>query len=217
MQQFRPDPQNYNLAELHAGRHDHVLVDQRSGLYGGERCGTSSGTLDLNEKAKDAAKRIVDELAAADIKLVASLPDDWIAELIKTLEVDNRFIHVPVNREESAVGLCSGTFFSATRSAALMGASGLMTCVYAITKINYTYEIPMLFLISLRGAMGDSAKYQVSNGLYLDALLKSINLPYEVVDSRDKLPAIRAADRHTRVINRPVVVALTRDVLRGEA
>jgi sulfopyruvate decarboxylase subunit alpha len=157
----------------------------------------------LSAKAKDAAKRITDELAAAEIKLVASLPDDWIAELIK-------------NREESAVGLCSGSFFSGTRSVALMGASGLMTCVYAITKINYTYEIPMMFMISLRGAMGDSAKYQVSNGLYLDPLLKSINLPYEIIDSRDKLPVIRQAYRHTRVINRPVVVALTRDLLRGE-
>ena len=171
----------------------------------------------MSEKAKDAAKRITDELAAAEIKLVASLPDDRIAELIKTLEVDKRFIHAPVNREESAVGLCSGSFFSGTRSVALMGASGLMTCVYAITKINYTYEIPMMFMISLRGAMGDSAKYQVSNGLYLDPLLKSINLPYEIIDSRDKLPVIRQAYRHTRVINRPVVVALTRDLLRGEA
>jgi sulfopyruvate decarboxylase TPP-binding subunit len=122
-----------------------------------------------------------------------------------------------VNREESAVGLCSGSFFSGTRSVALMGASGLMTCVYAITKINYTYEIPMMFLISLRGAIGDSAKYQVSNGLYLDSLLNSINLPYEIIDSRDKLPVIGKAYRHTRVINRPVVVALTHDVLRGEA
>jgi sulfopyruvate decarboxylase subunit alpha len=171
----------------------------------------------LNEKTKDAARRIADELAAAEIKLIASLPDDWIAELIKTLETDARFIHVPVNREESAVGLCSGGFFSATRSVALMGASGLMTCIYAITKVNYTYEIPMMFMISLRGVIGDSAKYQVSNGLYLAPLLNSINLPYEIIDSREKLPTIRAAYRHTRVINRPVVVALTRDVLRGEA
>jgi sulfopyruvate decarboxylase subunit alpha len=98
-----------------------------------------------------------------------------------------------------------------------MGASGLMTCVYAVTKINYTYEIPMMFMISLRGAIGDAAKYQVSNGLYLNSLLDSINLPYEVIDSRDRLSRIRAAYRHTKVINRPVVVALTRDVLRGEA
>ena len=173
--------------------------------------------LTLNAKVKDAAHRIADELAAAEIKLVASLPDDWIAELIKTLEVDTRFIHVPVNREESAVGLCSGCFFSSTRSLALMGASGLMTCIYALTKINYTYEIPMMFMISLRGAMGDSAKYQVSNGLYLVSLLNSINLPYAIVESRNELSKIRSAYRHTQVINRPVVVALTRDVLRGEA
>ena len=171
----------------------------------------------LNAKVKDAAHRIADELAATEIKLVASLPDDWIAELIKTLEGDQRFIHVPVNREESAVGLCSGCFFSNTPALALMGASGLMTCVYALTKINYTYEIPMMFMISLRGAMGDSAKYQVSNGLYLTSLLNSVNLPYSIIESRDKLSTIGAAYRHTKVINRPVVVALTRDVLRGEA
>ena len=37
-------------------------------------------------------------------------------------------------------------------SAALMGASGFMTVVYAITKINYTYEIPLFLVLTLRGA-----------------------------------------------------------------
>jgi sulfopyruvate decarboxylase alpha subunit len=171
----------------------------------------------LDNKRKDAARRIADALADAGIKLVASLPDDWIAELIKTLDADQRFLHVPVNREESAVGLCSGTFFSGMPSVALMGASGLMTCIYAITKINYTYEIPMLFMISLRGDIGDTAKYQISNGLYLMPMLDSVRLTCTIIDSRDKLSAIRAALRHTRVTNRPVVVALTRDLLRGEA
>lgn len=171
----------------------------------------------MGTKKQDAAKRISDEFDVAGIKLVASLPDDWIAELIKTIEVDSRFLHVPVNREESAVGLCSGAFFSNTPAVALMGASGLMTCVYAITKINYTYEIPMLFVISFRGEQGDTAKYQVSNGLYLVPMIESINLPFRIIESREKLSEIGVAYRHSRVINRPVVVALTRDVLRGEA
>jgi len=47
--------------------------------------------------------------------------------------------------------------------------------------------------------------------------MNSINLPYEIIDSRNKLPLIRKAYRHARVINRPVVVALTRDLLRGDA
>jgi sulfopyruvate decarboxylase subunit alpha len=171
----------------------------------------------VSTSKRDAAIRITDAFNDAGIKLVASLPDDWIAELIKTFDKDPRFLHVPVNREESAVGLCSGAFLSNTPAVALMGASGLMTCIYAITKINYTYEIPMVFVISLRGEQGDTAKYQVSNGLYLQPLVESINLPFRIVESRDKLSAIGAAYRHSRVINRPVVVALTRDVLSGEA
>lgn len=165
----------------------------------------------------DAAARIADAMAGAGIRLVASLPDDWISELIKHVEDDDRFLHVPVNREESAVGLCSGAFFSATPSVALMGASGLMTCIYAVTKINYTYEIPMLFLVSLRGEMGDTAKYQISNGLYLQPLLQSIDLPLVIADSRDRLSLIGEAYRHTRVVNRPVVVAMTGRLLHGEA
>ena len=47
-------------------------------------------------------------------------------------------MRVQVNQEESAIGLCFGAYTSALGSAALMGASGFMTVIYAITKIDYT-------------------------------------------------------------------------------
>jgi sulfopyruvate decarboxylase TPP-binding subunit len=53
-----------------------------------------------------ATARSVEELARCQTRLVASLPDNWIAELIETLDRDERFVHVRVNREESAIGLC---------------------------------------------------------------------------------------------------------------
>ena len=40
---------------------------------------------------------------------------------------------------------------------ALMGASGLMTCVYAITKINYSYHIPLFIFATLRGVFASNA------------------------------------------------------------
>ncbi len=123
---------------------------------------------------------------------------------------------MPVNREESAIGLCSGAFFSGTGSLALMGSSGFMTCVYALTKINYTYQIPLLLFMTLRGSMGDHAKYHVSNGLYLKPLMDSISMPYTVVDSPNKVSIISQAYTHSRVMSRPVVVGFTRSVLRGE-
>ena len=166
---------------------------------------------------REVSNIIADELSKSGISLVASLPDDWVADLIKVVEADDRFTHVPVNREESAVGLCSGTYFSETLSAAVMGASGMLTCVYAITKINYTYELPMFFLVSMRGAIGDTAKYQVSNGIYFLDVLDTIDLPYKVVEARDQLAEIPRVHRHSRVYNRPSAIILSREVLNGEA
>jgi sulfopyruvate decarboxylase alpha subunit len=162
------------------------------------------------------ARRIADEIASSGIELVASLPDNWIADLIETVDADDRFTHVPVNREESAIGLCSGAYFSGTGALALMGASGLMTCIYAITKINYTYMVPLLIFITMRGRIGDRAKHHVSNGLYLEPVMRAIDLPYTVIERADELGEIGRAWEHARITARPAVVGFTREVLRGE-
>ena len=166
--------------------------------------------------SKEIAAEIADEVAGCGIELITSLPDGWIAELIERFEVDDRFDHVPVNREESAIGLCSGSFFGGKRSLALMGASGLMTCIYAITKINYTYMVPLLIFITMRGRLGDRAKFHVSNGLYLEPVMNAIDLPYTVIERRDQIGEIKRAAARTRHIARPMVVGFTRDFLYGE-
>jgi sulfopyruvate decarboxylase TPP-binding subunit len=170
-----------------------------------------------SRSSAEVAKAVADILHNADADLVASLPDTWIAPLIRQFDGDNRFRHVPVNREESAVGLCSGAFFGGKPGVALMGASGFLTCIYAITKINYTYQIPMLFLMTIRGAPGDSARFHVSNGLYLRNVIDSIDMPCIYLDRFDELDQIGTAYRHASVINRPYVVGLSRDLLKGNS
>ena len=160
---------------------------------------------------------ILDELASANVKLVASLPDDWVSGVIKAADRDERFIHVPVNREESAIGLCSGAFFGGTRAVAVMGASGLMTCIYAITKVNYQYGIPIVVFTTLRGNMEDLRYHQVANGMYLLPLMDTLNMPLISIDSREKISQIPTAFEHSRVINRCVVVAFNRSVLRDQS
>jgi sulfopyruvate decarboxylase subunit alpha len=163
----------------------------------------------------DIAGQIADELASCGVKLVASLPDNWLMDVIDAVKRDDRFRHVPVNREESAIGLCSGAYMGAMGSVALMGASGLMTVIYAITKINYTYEIPLFVMATMRGAAGDHHKHHISNGLYLLAVIDAINMPYVIIDKPDEIPLISRFYRHTRTISRPMAVLLTRDLLRG--
>jgi sulfopyruvate decarboxylase TPP-binding subunit len=163
------------------------------------------------------AANIVDAAAACGISLVASLPDGWITPLITCFEKDARFRHVAVNREESAIGLCSGAFFSGVGALALMGASGFLTCVYAITKINYTYQIPLLIGITLRGRPGDTAKFHSSNGLYLDPVIRAIDIPFVAIERGADIGRLATAFRHSRMMSRPVVVGFTRETLRGEA
>jgi sulfopyruvate decarboxylase subunit alpha len=170
----------------------------------------------MNEKPSDVGRQIADELAACGVKLVASLPDNWLMGVIDTIERDGRFVHVPVNREESAIGLCSGAYMGAMGSAALMGASGFMTVIYAITKINYTYEIPLFMLLTLRGGVGDHHKHHISNSLYLRPVLDAINMPYKIIEEPGDIPAISRCYHHTRTFSRPMAVIFTRDLLRGK-
>lgn len=170
-------------------------------------------------RARDAnvvATEIADILHSVGAELVASLPDGWIAPLIKRLSADSRFHHVPVNREESAIGLCCGAFFGGRLGVALMGASGFLTCIYAITKVSYTYQIPLLLMVTIRGEPGDTARYHVSNGLYLKPVIQAINIPSIFIERREDLPRIADAYAHARVMARPYVVGLGRSVLRGE-
>jgi sulfopyruvate decarboxylase TPP-binding subunit len=169
----------------------------------------------MSEKKSDVGQRIAEELAKCKVKLVASLPDNWLMNLIDTIDRDQRFVHVRVNRAESAVGLGSGAYMGALGSAALMGASGFMTVIYAITKINYTYEIPLFLLLTLRGGVGDHHKHHISNGLYLRPVLEAIDMPYKIIDRPEEISQISRCYHHTRTFSRPMAVLLTRDLLRG--
>src|SRR5215469_5691197 len=148
-----------------------------------------------------AGTRIANELASCGVRLVASLPDNWLTDVIDAVKQDERFIHIPVHREESAIALCSGAYMGALGSAALLGASGLMTVIYAITKINYTYEIPIFLLATLRGAAGDHHKHHVANGLYLLRVLDAINMPYAIIDKPYEISLISRFYRQTRTVS----------------
>jgi sulfopyruvate decarboxylase TPP-binding subunit len=167
--------------------------------------------------AAEVSRRILDVAADANISLVGSLPDGWITNLIEHFTEDPRFRHVAVNREESAIGLCTGAYLGGIGAFALMGASGFLTCIYAITKINYTYQLPLLIGITLRGEPGDGAKFHQSNGLYLEPIMQAISIPFVPIRNWADIPQLGVAYRHARTMSRPVVVGFTRALLRGEA
>ena len=89
-----------------------------------------------------------------------------------------------------------------------------MTVIYAITKINYTYEIPVFYVITLRGAVGDPNRHHVSNSIYLRRVIDAIDIPCTIVDKPEEIPMLSRAYHHSRTFYRSSLVALTRDLLR---
>jgi len=84
----------------------------------------------------EAAKTIVDGLKRAGINFVATLPDINLADLLREVEEDRDFIHVPVCREEEGIGICAGAYMVGKTCAAIMQNGGFFNSTNAIVSTS---------------------------------------------------------------------------------
>ncbi len=104
---------------------------------------------------------IVKVLKANQVKLVAYVPDNVLAPLIRALHADPYFTVIAPAREEEAVGIVTGAYMAGMRGIVLMQTSGFATLPNALASLVVPYRIPLLMLISERGALGDHQLGQV--------------------------------------------------------
>ena len=163
----------------------------------------------------DIAQRIHGELVRAGVRLAATLPDDWVAPLIRKLAADPAIRHVPVAREAEAVAICSGAFFGGVRSVAVMGNTGLLTCTGELATLNLRHQIPVFCIVSQRGSIDDQRVYQEVQGRRTLPLLQAYDFPYHVVDAPEELGCIPDAYETCRLQKRPFILFLTRKLVKG--
>src|SRR5919198_1021797 len=138
----------------------------------------------------DVAQRIHEELIRAGVRLAATLPDDWVAPLIRSLACDPAIRHVPVAREAEAVAIASGAFFGGVRSVAVMGNTGLLTCTGELATLNLRHQIPVFCIVSQRGSIDDHRVYQEVQGRRTIPLLQAYDFPYHVIDKDEEIDDI---------------------------
>jgi len=162
----------------------------------------------------DVAERIHAELVKAGVRLAATLPDDWVAPLIRKLAGDPAIRHVPVAREAEAVAICTGAFFGGVRSVAVMGNTGLLTCTGELATLNLRHQIPVFCIVSQRGSIDDHRVYQEVQGRRTLPLLQAYDFPYHIVDTVDELGCIPDAYETCRLQKRPFILFLTRRLVK---
>ena len=157
------------------------------------------------------------ELTRCNVTLAATLPDDWVAPLIRRLDADPKVRHVPVAREAEAMAICSGAFFGGVRSVAVIGATGLLTCTGELATLNLRHQIPVFCIVSLRGSIDDHRIYQEVQGRRTIPLLQTYDFPYHVFDTPEELARIPEAYEACRLQKRPFIAFLTRRLVKGGA
>jgi sulfopyruvate decarboxylase subunit alpha len=158
---------------------------------------------------------ILEHLKRAGIDLVASLPDQWIGELVKQCETDPAITHVRLAREDDGVGICAGAWLGGRKAALICQNAGVLLAVNALGGIAYHHQIPFLILAAHRGHFDDGQYYQQYKGRLCEPVLTAMGLPHYVVDGPDQLSLIADGAREAFLKRMPVVLLLRKRALAG--
>ena len=162
--------------------------------------------------AKERAVRIVAALKRAGIDFVATLPDEKMLELIRTVERDTELKHVPLCREEEGIGICAGAYLAGKKTALIMQNAGFLNSCNALTTTSLQFQIPTLLLIYYAGDRGDRGFTTL--GAVTEPALQALGIRSYVlrnIDECDEL--LRGAQVLADDSKRPVAVLLTKTAL----
>ncbi|MFW9876238.1 MAG: thiamine pyrophosphate-binding protein [Candidatus Thorarchaeota archaeon] len=88
------------------------------------------------------------------IDLILSLPCILLKGLLEEIDRRQEIQHIPITREEEGVGIAAGAYLGGKTPALLIQNSGLGNSINAIKSLLQLYKIPIIFIMSHRGAEG---------------------------------------------------------------
>ena len=156
---------------------------------------------------------ICEELKRCGIRFAVTIPDQWLAPLDTALRNDPAITLVPVAREEEGVGICAGLYFGNQKSALIIQNAGLLAATNSLNGVAVELQIPMLILVSYRGSIGDTYRYQFPKGKATEPLLRALDIPYYMLKKPDEVGTIAKAQEFAYACSTPVAVLLGKEAL----
>jgi sulfopyruvate decarboxylase alpha subunit len=130
---------------------------------------------------------VCERLKAHAVRVIAHVPDQVLAPLVRRVEADPLFEVVPLTREEEGVGVLSGAYLGGLRGALLMQSSGLGTCINALGGLPMAYQIPFLLIVSPRGRLAEFNPSQVPMGQAVPKVLDALGIETVTLERPDAL------------------------------
>jgi sulfopyruvate decarboxylase alpha subunit len=134
-------------------------------------------------------------LTAAQVGLVAYVPDAGHTRLIELCEADQSMRAVVLSTEEEGIGLAAGAWLGGKRSVILMQSSGVGNIVNALGMIEEC-RFPLVMIVTMRGEEGELNPWQVPMGQATRAVLETMGTAvHRPTRAEDIAPAVDAALR----------------------
>lgn len=152
--------------------------------------------------------KLYEAIKSSGINLILSLPCIMLKGLLCIIEERKDIQHIPITREEEGVGIAAGAYMGGKLPAILMQNSGLGNSINAIKSLLHLYRIPVVFIMSHRGAEGEKIAAQIPMGQLTLDLLDLLEIPTYIIDSSEKIKEITRAVNNSTQSNISVGIVL---------
>jgi sulfopyruvate decarboxylase alpha subunit len=125
---------------------------------------------------------VLGTLKANDVRLAAYVPDKILIPVLEGVRTDPFFTAVCATREEEAVGICAGAWMGGMRSILMMQTSGFGNTPNALASLAVAYQIPVVLLISERGALGEFNAGQVWSSRVVAPVCAALGIPHHTIE-----------------------------------
>lgn len=157
---------------------------------------------------------LYENIKKSGIDLILSLPCILLKDLLKLIEKKKEIQHIPVTREEEGVGIAAGAYLGGRTPAILMQNSGLGNSINAIKSLLQLYKIPIIFIMSHRGAEGEKIEAQIPMGQLTPDLLDLLNIRKFIINSMENIKEVKFAVDVCKKSKKSVGILLKRNLWR---
>ncbi|WP_299681297.1 sulfopyruvate decarboxylase subunit alpha [uncultured Roseobacter sp.] len=152
------------------------------------------------------SSKIVDDVVAAGIEFVTTVPCKQLAGVIDEVEARPEIYHIPSNKEDEGMGLCAGAFMGGKKPMIIMQNTAIGVTINTLATLTQFYRMPLPMLISYRGELREPVACQVEMAVHTKALLNQLLIPtfhFHAEADAEELPEIL---KYTFMCNKPVAI-----------
>jgi len=154
--------------------------------------------------------KLYETIKNTGINLLLSVPCIMLKGLLEVIEEKKEIQHIAVTREEEGVGIAAGAYLGGKLPAILMQNSGLGNSINAIKSLLELYKIPVIFIMSHRGAEGEKIIAQMPMGQITIDLLKLLTIETYILNSPGNIKDIIKAVDKAKKTKKPIAIILKR-------